>query len=178
VPKSSLTPAQVKAAVLASTVLAVGCLCSYWLVDSVRPNVYSASATDNALGGLWAVIATIVVTRTGYAESQKAAVGRLLATMVGFALCQIYLIFLPFHLWAFALLLGLSTLATAVLRRPDAAVTAAVTTAVVMISAQVSPEHAWRLPVLRLADTLVGLIVGLVAARLLTWINTKLHVST
>jgi uncharacterized membrane-anchored protein YhcB (DUF1043 family) len=47
-----------------------------------------------------------------------------------------------------------------------------------MISAQVSPEHAWRLPVLRLADTVVGLIVGLVAARLLTWINDRMHVST
>jgi uncharacterized membrane protein YccC len=177
VPKRSLTLAQTKAAVVASTVLALGCLLSYWLVDSVRPNVYSASATDNALGGLWAVIATIVVTRTGYAESQKAAMGRLLATMVGFALCLIYLTFLPFHLWAFALLLGLSTLAAALLRRPDAAVTAAVTTAVVMISAQVSPDQAWRLPILRLADTVVGLIVGLAAARLLTWINDRLHLS-
>lgn len=175
--KNTLTPKQTKAAVLASTVLALGCLLAYWLVDGVRPYVYSASATDNALGGLWAVIATVVVTRTGYTESQKAAVGRLLATFVGFALCQIYLTFLPFHLWAFALLLGLSTLATALLRKPDAAVTAAVTTAVVMISAQVSPEHAWRLPILRLADTLVGLIVGLAAARLLTWLTDRLHLS-
>ena len=174
-PKRSLTPAQLKAAVLASTVLGLACLLAYWLVDSLRPDVYSASATDNALGGLWAVIATVVVTRTGYAESQKAAVGRLLATLIGFALCLIYLIFLPFHLWAFALVIGLSTLATALLRRPDAAVTAAVTAAVVMISAEVSPEHAWRLPILRLADTLVGLIVGLVAARLLTWIHDRLH---
>jgi uncharacterized membrane protein YccC len=175
VPKSSLPPAQTKAAVVASTVLAAGCLGSYWVVDSVRPIVYSASATDNALGGLWAVIATIVVARTGYAESQKAAVGRLLATLVGFALCQLYLAFLPFHLWAFALLLGLSALAAVLLRRPDAAVVAAITTAVVMISARVSPEHAWRLPILRLADTIVGLVVGLAAARLLTWINARLH---
>lgn len=176
-PKHSLTPAQKKAAVLASTVLAVACLAAFWLVDSVRPNVYSASATDNALGGLWAVIATVVVTRTGYAESQKAAVGRLLATLIGIALCLLYLIFLPFHLWAFALMIGLSTLATALLQRPDAAVTAAVTAAVVMISAELNPAHAWRLPLLRLADTLVGLIVGLVAARLLTWISDRLHAS-
>ncbi len=58
---------------------------------------------------------------------------------------MLYLIFLPFHLWGLALLLGLSMLAAALLWPPDAAVTAAVTTAVttavVMISAEVSPEH-------------------------------------
>ena len=85
----------------------------------------------------------IVVTRTGYSESQKAALGRLLATMVGFALCQVYLVFLPFHLWAFALLLGLSTLAAALLRRPDAAVTAAVTTAVVKHPGWVACSGGW-----------------------------------
>lgn len=173
-PKFSLTPAQARAAVLASALFGLACLAAYWLVTSLLSKVYSQSATDDAIGGLWAVIATIVVTRTGFDESEKAAVSRLLATLVSFALCLLYLTFLPFHLWGLALLLGLSTLAPTLLRRPDAAVTTAVTTAVVMISAEISPDQAWRLPILRLADTIAGMIIGLAAARLLTWINGRL----
>jgi multisubunit Na+/H+ antiporter MnhB subunit len=51
-----------------------------------------------------------------------------------------------------------------VLGRPDDAVTAGITTAVVMVVAAVSPEHAWQQPILRLADTLVGVAVGIAAA--------------
>ena len=42
--------------------------------------------------------------------------------------------------------------------------TAAITTAVVLIVAEVSPHDAWAQPILRLADTVVGVAVGLAAA--------------
>jgi uncharacterized membrane protein YccC len=48
--------------------------------------------------------------------------------------------------------------------RPGDAVTAAITTTVVMIVAGVSPHDAWHQPILRLADTLVGVAVGVAAA--------------
>ena len=44
------------------------------------------------------------------------------------------------------------------------AVTAGITTAVIMVVAAVSPQHAWQQPILRLADTVVGVAVGVVAA--------------
>jgi hypothetical protein len=50
------------------------------------------------------------------------------------------------------------------LGRPGDAVTAGITTAVVMVVAAVSPQHAWQQPILRLADTVVGVAVGAMAA--------------
>jgi uncharacterized membrane protein YccC len=50
------------------------------------------------------------------------------------------------------------------LGRPGDAVTAGITTAVIMVVAAVSPQHAWQDPILRLVDTVVGVAVGVVAA--------------
>jgi uncharacterized membrane protein YccC len=91
------------------------------------------------------------------------------ATFVSFALCLIYLAFLPFHAWALAVLVGASALAVMLLGRPGDAVTAGITTAVIMVVAAVSPQHAWQQPILRLADTLVGVAVGVAAA----WTGTQ-----
>jgi len=44
------------------------------------------------------------------------------------------------------------------------AVTAAITTTVVLIVAAISPHDAWQQPILRFADTVVGAAVGLAAA--------------
>jgi len=53
--------------------------------------------------------------------------------------------------------------------RPGDAVTAAITTAVVMIVAAVSPHHAWQQPILRFADTAIGVAVGVAAA----WVGIR-----
>jgi hypothetical protein len=82
---------------------------------------------------------------------------------VSFVLCLIYLAFLPFHAWALAVLVGLSALTVMLLGRPGDAVTAGITTAVIMVVAAVSPQHAWEQPILRLADTVIGVAVGALA---------------
>ena len=51
-----------------------------------------------------------------------------------------------------------------IMGRPDDAATAAITTAVLIALARVTPEHASQQLVLRLADTVIGLIVGVAAA--------------
>jgi hypothetical protein len=56
------------------------------------------------------------------------------------------------------------------LGRPGDAVTAGITTAVIMVVAAVSPQHAWQQPILRLVDTGVGVGVGVVA----TWTGIQL----
>ena len=75
------------------------------------------------------------------------------ATFVSFVLCLIYLAFLPFHAWALAVLVGASALAVMLLGRPGDAVTAGITTAVIMVVAAVSPStrgsnpsSAWPIP--------------------------------
>ena len=102
--------------------------------------------------------------RDRYKKSLTAAVSRMAATLVSFVLCLAYLAFLPFHPWGLALLVGLSVLVTALIGRPGDEITAGITTAVVLVAAKLSPHDAWRQPILRLADTAIGVAVGLMAA--------------
>ena len=156
--------AEARVAVLDCGVLSAACLLAYWLITGPRSDVYSLSKADDVVGGLWALIATVFVYRDSYERSVSAAVSRLEATLVSFALCLIYLIFLPFQPWALAVLIGASTLTVTLLGRPEEVITAGISTAVVMVSAALSPQDAWRLPFLRLADTIIGVAVGIAAA--------------
>jgi uncharacterized membrane protein YccC len=156
--------AQAETAVAESTLLGLACTLSYWLATTVRTEAYSASRADGILSGLWAVIATIFVLRSSYAESVKAALSRMSATLVSFVACEAYLLALPFHLWGLALMIGVTSLVPALIGRPGDSITAAITTAVVMVSASLSPHNAWQQPILRFGDTVIGVAVGIVAA--------------
>jgi uncharacterized membrane protein YgaE (UPF0421/DUF939 family) len=153
-----------RTAVVECVVLAVACLVTYWVATTLLSRVYSTPRDDDLLGGMWAVIATIFLLRDSFSKSLAAAVSRMAATSVSFVLCLIYLAFLPFHAWALALLVGASALAVMLLGRPGDAVTAGITTAVIMVVAAVSPQHAWQQPILRLVDTVIGVAVGALAA--------------
>jgi uncharacterized membrane protein YccC len=158
-------------AVVECVVLAVACLITYWLATHLLTRVHSVGRDDDLLGGMWAVLATIFVLRDSFGKSVAAAVSRMAATSVSFVLCLIYLAFLPFHAWALAVLVGASALAVTLLGRPGDAVTAGITTAVIMVVVAVSPQHAWEQPILRLADTIVGVAVGALAAWVGTWVK-------
>jgi uncharacterized membrane protein YgaE (UPF0421/DUF939 family) len=163
-PLGALPPrAQVRAVAADSVVLGVAGLISYWLTTRVLSLVYSVSADDDALGGMWAVIATVFVFRDSNIKSVAAALSRMAATLVSLVLCLAYLAFLPFHPWGLAILAGLSILVTTLIGRPDDAITAAITTTVVLVVAELSPHDAWQQPILRLADTAIGAAVGLAA---------------
>ena len=162
---------RVSAAVAECVVLAVACLVTYWLATHLLSRVHSVGRDDDLLGGMWAVIATIFVLRNSLAKSVAAAVSRTSATLASFVLCLVYLAFLPFHAWALALLVGASALAVTLLGRPGDAVTAGITTAVIIVVAAVSPHDAWQQPILRLADTVVGVAVGAAAA----WADIRLR---
>jgi uncharacterized membrane protein YccC len=163
------TSAELTEAVADSAVLALACLVTFWLTTRLLSHIYFVSADDDLLGGMWAVIATIFARRDGIEESKTAAVSRMAATSVSFVLCLVYLIFLPFHTWGLVLLIGLSALAATLIGRPGDAATAAITTAVVLVVAAVSPQHAWQQPILRFADTVIGVVVGLAAA----WLGVR-----
>jgi uncharacterized membrane protein YccC len=72
----------------------------------------------------------------------------------------LYLLLFPFTPVGMAALIALGTLAMALLGRRDDIVTVGITTAVVMVVAAMSPADAWQQPLLRLADTIVGIAVG------------------
>jgi hypothetical protein len=86
-------------ALLHSVTLSILCVISYWLITHMLARAFSVSRDDDLLGGMWAVVATVFVYRYGYEESVGAALSRMWATMLSFALCFIYLLFFPFHLW-------------------------------------------------------------------------------
>jgi uncharacterized membrane protein YccC len=155
---------KLRVAILDCVVLAAACLISYLCVVNILSRAYFLSRADDLLGGMWAVIATVFTIRDTYDQSRAAAVSRLAATLVSFVLCLFYLAFLPFHPWGLAVLIAASALAVTAIGRPGDAITAGITTAVVLVVAAVSPQHAWQQPILRLADTIVGVAVGLAAA--------------
>ena len=160
-------------AVGSGAILALACLISYWLITSVLTREYSVSRDDDLLGGMWAAVATIFVYRQSHIESARAAFSRTLATLVSFVLCLIYLLIFPFHVVGMAALIGIVAIILALVRRSEDIITAAITTAVVMVVAGISPENAWEQPILRLVDTAVGILVGVAAA----WIALGLRLS-
>ena len=160
----------VRLAVLDSALLALASLTSYWVIADVLSRLHAVSGTEEIIGGLWAAIATIFVSKSCYQQSVAAGVSRVAGTLVSFVVCFVYLVVLPVHLWAFALLIGVSALVPALAGRQGDVATAAITTAVLLALAPLNPHHAWQQPILRLGDTVVGVIVGVAAE----WLRRRL----
>jgi hypothetical protein len=57
---------RVRCAAADSVVMGLSALLSYWLAATVLSRVYSPSAADDELGGLWAVVSTVFVMRRTY----------------------------------------------------------------------------------------------------------------
>jgi hypothetical protein len=96
--------------------LSLLCVASYWLITHILQHVFSISRDDDLLGGMWAVVATIFVYRFSHEQSAGAALSRIGATSLSFALCFIYLLFFPFHVWGLAALIGVGAIAMSLTR--------------------------------------------------------------
>jgi uncharacterized membrane protein YccC len=139
--------------------IAIASAISYWVTTHTPFPI--TDKDSELLGGMWAAVATVFVFRSSRNDSLSAGVSRLIATGVSFALCIVYLWFLPFTVGGLALLIGAGTLVMMVLDQRDDIVTTAITTVVVMVVAAISPDDAWRQPILRLLDTIVGVGIGI-----------------
>src|SRR3984885_6373412 len=146
--------------------LAISCFISYAVITHILSRAYFVSRDDDLLGGMWAVAATIFVYRESYQQSVRAALSRMAATLLSFVLCLAYLLMFSFSPWGMAALIGIGAIILTLLGRLEDIITTGITTAVVMVVAGISPEHAWKQPILRLVDTAVGIGVGIVAARI------------
>jgi uncharacterized membrane protein YccC len=62
------------------------------------------------------------------------------------------------------------------LRRQDDVITTSITTVVVLVVAGLATHDRWAQPILRLLDTAVGVLIGLLAAMLATRIESRLRV--
>jgi uncharacterized membrane protein YccC len=138
--------------------MAIACLITYWIMTHTLSRF--VDVPSDFLGGMWAVAATVFVFRETRLRSLSAGIARLIATCVSFALCLLYLLLFPFTPIGMAALIAIGTLAMALLGRRDDIVTVGITTVVVMVVAAMSPADAWQQPLMRLADTVVGIAVG------------------
>lgn len=161
-------------AIIHGVMLSVLCVISYWLITHMLARMVSVSRDDHLLGGMWAVVATIFVYRYGYDQTIAAALSRIAATLLSFVLCLLYLLFFPFDSWGMAALIGIGAVMMVWLGRPDDVITTGITTAVVMVVAAISPEHAWKQPILRLVDTIVGTSIGIIGAVISSKLADKL----
>jgi uncharacterized membrane protein YccC len=148
--------------------MGIACLITYWITTYLLSGFVDQAS--NFLGGMWAVVAVVFVFRDTRAHAVSAGIARLIATCVSFALCLPYLLIFPFTPVGLAALLGIGTLAMALLDRRDDIVTTGVTTTVVMVVAAMSPNDAWQQPLLRLFDTVVGIALGVTCK----WIGSYL----
>ena len=138
--------------------MAIACLITYWIITHALSRF--VDEPSDFLGGMWAVAATVFVFRETRLRSLSAGTARLIATCVSFALCLLYLLLFPFTPVGMAVLIAVGTAVMALLGRRDDIVTVGITTVVIMVVAAMSPVDAWQQPVLRLADTMVGIAVG------------------
>jgi uncharacterized membrane protein YgaE (UPF0421/DUF939 family) len=149
--------------------LGVSCLISFVLITHLLGRAYLVSRDDELLGGMWAVAATIFVYRASSQQSMSAALSRLAATCMSFVLCLLYLLIFPFSPWGLAALVAIGAVLMSLLGRSEDIITTGITTAVVMVVAEISPQHTWKDPILRLIDTIVGIVVGVAAA----WVGVR-----
>jgi Fusaric acid resistance protein-like len=143
--------------------LALAALGSYELTTRILTDAIS-SRDDQLLGGMWSVIATVFVYRESYKDSVSAALSRIAATSLSFILCLGYLLLFPFSSWSMTILIAIGAVILIMINRAGEVITTSITTTVVMVVAGISPQHAWRQPILRLFDTLIGIGVGITAA--------------
>jgi uncharacterized membrane protein YccC len=148
----------IAAAALFALNMAIACTITYAIITHVLAPFVDKS--DDLLGGMWAVVATVFVFRDSRVHSFSAGVARLAATTLSMVLCLLYLLIFPFSVLGMATVIGLGTFVIMLLGRADDIITTGITTAVVLVVARISPENAWHQPLLRFADTLVGIAVG------------------
>jgi uncharacterized membrane protein YccC len=138
--------------------LAMASLIAYWAMGHGLSRIVDRDS--DFLGGMWAAVAAIFVFRDTYQGSLSAGLARLIATGVSFALCLPYFLFFPFTPVGMAAVLALGTVIMMLLGRREDIITTGITTVVVMVVAAISPDTAWQQPLLRLADTVVGIAIG------------------
>lgn len=133
--------------------LAICCLLSCWIITNILAAVRLMPRDDEVLGGMWVVIATIFVFRFSYEESARAALSRISVTLLSFVLCLLYLLIFPFRPLGMAVLIGIGSVVLSLMGRSED-----------IITAGISPQHAWKQPILRLLDTIVGVGGGVPGA--------------
>ena len=140
--------------------MGIACLVTYWVMISLLPGLTGTCGTPVAI--IWAVISAAFVYKDTRSHSMSAGISRLIGTLISVVLCSAFLaLFRPSPV-GMAILIAIGTIATIWLDRSGEIGVTAITTAVVLVVSTSDPQKAWQQPLLRLLDTVVGIIVGVV----------------
>jgi len=124
--------------------MTIACAISYAIIGQLLAQY--VDEPTKLLGGMWSVVATVFVFRESRTSALSAGISRLIATCVSFALCLAYILVFPFTGFGMAIVIGLGTIVMILLGRRDDIITTAITTAVVLVVAGISPQEAWLQP--------------------------------
>jgi uncharacterized membrane protein YgaE (UPF0421/DUF939 family) len=163
--------------VLHAVLVAAAATASYAIVTQGLSSVTPLDNGTDRLGGMWAAVATLFCFRDSYADSARYALLRMSATLTSFVLCTIYVLLFPFSVWGIGVVVFIGAVALSGLHRQDDIMTASITTVVVLVVAGLATHDRWAQPLLRLLDTAVGVVIGLLAALLATRIESRLRVA-
>jgi hypothetical protein len=111
----------IAAAALFALNMAIACTITCAIITHVLAPFIDKS--DDLLGGMWAVVATVFVFRDTRVHSFSAGVARLAATTLSIVLCLLYLLIFPFSGLDMAAVIGLGTFVIMLLGRPDDIIT-------------------------------------------------------
>ena len=138
--------------------MAIACALSYGVITAILAPLVREG--DTMKGGMWAVVGTVFVFQDTREKALTAGLDRLIATCVSVVLCLAYVLIFPFTGLGMAVVIGLGTFVLISVGRKEDIVTAGITTTVVLVVAGMNPDDAWRQPILRLFDSVVGIAVG------------------
>ncbi len=152
---------QAKNALRMALQIAIVSLAAYFAGRGFTGLFHHASAE---IGALWSVISGIVVLQATQRDTLSSAVMRVLGTLIGAIVSGIYLSLLPFSPLGLAVSIFFTVLLCHAARVPDHARLAALTVAVVMISANFNPElGALENASLRFAESVIGTVMAVLA---------------
>lgn len=124
------------------------------------------------IGGLWSLIAAIVVLQATTRDTWKSAVLRVLGTLIGAILGGLYLYFFPFTPVGMAVSIGLTVLLCQALNVPDHGRLAAITVALIMVISSGNSElSSFTNAALRFIESLIGAAIAVIAV--LLWPKIK-----
>jgi uncharacterized membrane protein YccC len=127
---------------------------------------------SSSIGGLWSLIAAIVVLQATSRDTWKSAVSRVLGTFIGAMLGGFYLYFLPFSPIGMAVSIGLTVLLCQAFNVPDHGRLAAITVALIMVLSSGNPELSpFANAALRFIESVIGAVIAVLAV--LLWPKAK-----
>ncbi|MGN6408675.1 MAG: FUSC family protein [Curtobacterium sp.] len=145
--------------------LALATVVAWYLVTPPGHLLLGADDADAELAGMWSVVGAVFVFSDSVRSSRHSFVSRMIATLISSTLCLLYLLVFPVTPWGIAGVVGLGAVVLSAVHLQAETVTTSITTAVVLVVADLdAPGAGWQDPLVRVAATVVGGAVGLAAA--------------